>query len=165
MQKTREGSADTGMAWGVKASFLAYIRAMPDGCIVVEGGSATTNGGEFYFPLENAERDASGNHTLCFGGGVRFTAHHGLLSVVLRRPRVQIHDGGGVLSVEHQDHLLPIADLRQIHRTLEGDVAMWVVAGVTLTKAGTSLFSGPYCLGEPLAPLTLRAAESSTHHY
>ncbi|RIV37953.1 HtaA domain-containing protein [Micromonospora radicis] len=146
---------DLGFAWSVKDSFLHYIRGMPDGRVEVSDGAAVTSAGEFYFPLVAVE-SSPGTLKLSFGGEVRFTAHRGLLSVALKRPRIDLHDAHAELFVRPDDLDRQVAAIELPPRILDGDVAMWLNSATVLAGDGPEMFGGTYPPGEPLAPLTVR---------
>lgn len=147
--------ADLGFAWSVKDTFLQYIRSMPDGDITWSNGAAVTDGGQFYFPLASTTHDAA-VATLCFGGQIRFTAHHGLLSVSIAEPIVRVGADGARLSVRLGSKEQHIADIDLSPRIIDHDVVMWLDARAQLAGDGAEMFGGTYSLGEPLAPLTIR---------
>ncbi len=147
--------ADLGFAWSVKDSFLSYVSGMRDGDIAWDAGASVTNDGEFYFPLRAAHR-ATDALMLLFCGSVRFTAHHGLLSVSITNPRITIRDGAADLLLRVGNSDERIAILKLPPRIEDGDVTMWLRSGVALADFGSELFGGSYAAGEPFAPLTLR---------
>lgn len=157
--------ADLGFAWSVKDSFLQYIRGMRDGDISWSAGAAVTSSGEFFFPLADVRRTPTGA-MLSFRGIVTFTAHHGLLSVSVRQPRIALRDGLADLSISVGEAEEKIATLSLPPQIQDGDVAMWLNCPAELAASGPELFGGTYADGEPLAPLTIRipaAAAASTN--
>lgn len=146
--------ADTGCAWAVKESFLAYIKGLRDGQVSLGGGAAATSTGEFYFPFTGVERYDDAATALCFGGTVRFTGHYGFMSVVLENPRIHLSDGAGTLVNGADEQGLAELDLPE---PLDGGgVRMWTPVPARLAAPGVELFGDTYAVGELLAPLTIR---------
>lgn len=153
--------ADLGLAWGVKESFLRYVRGMPDGAVRWRDGAAVTSDGEFYFPLARAS-GARAARVLEFRGEVRFVAHRGLLSVTFKNPVVRMGESSGELRVRNGAGEETIGALQPPPPIVDGHVAMWQQTPVSLAGAGPELFGGAYAAGEPLAPLTVRAPVDPT---
>ncbi|MFC7859422.1 HtaA domain-containing protein [Arthrobacter koreensis] len=87
---------DTGLVWGLKESFLAYVAGCPDGSVELSPGTGQLPDGSFYFsPDPDAPAPA-----LHFRGGVRLRAHGGMLDVCLADPRVEGTDGRLLLTAE-----------------------------------------------------------------
>lgn len=145
------------LQWGVKKSFLDYIRSMPDGAVTALDPAAVLDS-TCVFPGE--VRDQS---RLTFRGGVRFTGHHGLLDLTLKGLSLDRSEAGWHLSIADPyaagqrvalavvDSLtLPIANDSAADRTARGRGA-----GVRLTAEGADLFFGPYSEGTALDDLVL----------
>ncbi|WP_311258475.1 HtaA domain-containing protein [Microbacterium sp. WCS2018Hpa-9] len=147
--------ADLGFAWSVKDSFLQYIRGMRDGDIGWNAGAAVTSTGEFFFPLAGVAHVGE-TMILSFRGTVSFTAHHGLLSVSVSRPRITVGDGLARLTTEVGGVEQQIAAIDLPPRIHDGDVTMWLNCAVRLSGVGPEHFGGSYAEGEQLAPLTVR---------
>jgi hypothetical protein len=148
--------ADLGLAWGVKDSFLQYIRGMRDGDIRWGSGAAVTSGGEFFFPLVDIRR-VEGARVLSFRGVVTFTAHRGLLSVTIAHPRLRLRSDSADLVIRVGGVEDTIAGVELPPQIQDGDVAMWLNSTVALAENGATLFGGTYSKGEQMAPLTVRA--------
>lgn len=153
--------ADLGLAWAVRTSFLRYVVGS-GGRIRVGGGAATTSSGEIYFPLAEVTRDAeAAPREVRLGGEVDFTAHGGMLHLVLRNPVLRLSAEGAELSVESPQpssivERVVVVDVNLGAGESSESVLMWRDAATTLTVAGAALFGGSYGAGEPMAPLTVR---------
>ncbi|WP_176697502.1 HtaA domain-containing protein [Arthrobacter koreensis] len=87
---------DTGLVWGLKESFLAYVAGCPDGSVELSPGTGQLPDGSFYFSPD-PDAPAAALH---FRGGVRLRAHGGMLDVSLADPRVEGTDGRLLLTAE-----------------------------------------------------------------
>lgn len=149
-------SADLGMAWAVKESFVQYVQSMPDGRILLREGAAVTNTRQFYFPFRSLDQ-SDGNFVLQFGGEARFLAHHGLMSVSICNPKINVGPDGACLSIEQGNEIVHLAHLNLPAVSVEEGINMWANVPVALTSAGAAVFADSYSAGETLAPLTVRA--------
>jgi len=147
--------ADLGFAWGVKESFLNYVRAMPGGFIGCGVGAGVTSTDEFYFPLAAVDRSGEALR-LEFRGEVKFVAHHGLMTVTLADPIIDLQAHGAILSVRAGETESMIATIDLPAMVDHDGVAMWRDAPTRLAGKGPEMFGGNYAVGEQLAPLTLR---------
>lgn len=154
--------ADFGMAWAVKDSFVNYVRAMSDGRILMGYGAAVTSTREFYFPFAGLDRIDERCLMLRFSGEVRFVAHHGLMSVLLRNPRIEINDDTAFLTIEQGRTWVRLAEFQLPTAHLEDGVAMWAGLDVALSATGVETFGDTYSAGETLAPLTIRVPAGVT---
>lgn len=154
----------TGLVWGLKSSFLEYLGRMPDSQWVLAGGAGTTPTGEFYFELADDSGFArgSGLGTLKFRGSVRFSAHHGMLFVMITDPWMEFGADGIVLSVEDpasgpegdgRVSLVAVAPVIPTETTVN---LAWTSMPTSLLPAGVEVFNDVYAVGEPFAPLHLR---------
>lgn len=146
---------DIGFAWALKRSFVEYIAGMRDGRMSLEGEAALTSTQEFYFPFRSTQR-GNGDWVSSFSGGLRFVAHHGLLSVAIRNPQLRVAGEFGSLLIDGPDGRVEIAHLTMTEPTRDGDVLMWRCDDVRLSPSAVELFGGSYDAGEPLAPITAR---------
>lgn len=151
-------SADLGLGWAVKESFVQYVRRSRGSRVWVDGGAAATSTDDFYFPLRAAETVGDSVVVFYFAGMVGFAAHMGMLSLRVSSPRVEIElsSGAGILSVEQSDGMRRIAHVRLGQPIVDGAVYMWLGAEVALTAVGAELFEANYAAGERMSPLTLR---------
>lgn len=132
------------LVWGVKASFLAYVRAV-GGTVVADAG-ALEEDGAFVFP---AAPSSPADLEWHFVGRATFAAHDGLLAVELRDPWVRLVDAGIELSV---------LDGTGRRRTLahgRSDGPVDQAVPVVLAPGAEHLFGSTYPAGTELAPLTL----------
>lgn len=143
------------LSWQVKTSFVHYVRRIAAGTCEVADGAELDADGVFQFPLTEATRKADG-WLLRFGGGARFSAHHGFLDVELRGLELMLPTGaqGGALGVESAEgDRVTIATMAPAAPT-EGDgVLRWASLVPCLTDAGAELFGSVYPPGSELAPL------------
>jgi hypothetical protein len=149
--------ADLGMVWSVKDSFVRYVQSMRDGRILLRDGAAVTNTRQFYFPFKSLDHSGENNYVLHFGGEAHFLAHHGLMSVSIRHPRIEVGDDGAYLSIEQDNEAVRIASLDLPEALQEQGVTMWANVRVTLADSGAATFADNYPAGETLAPVTMRA--------
>lgn len=118
--------------------------------------------GEFYFPLVGVEYDEEGCvREARFGGEVEFTAHGGMLRVVIGDPLLTVHGRAAVLSFvpsagESTEEPIDVVDVVLEGAKADGPVQMWHEAATALTHAGAELFGWSYATGEPMAALTVR---------
>lgn len=155
--------ADVGLAWGVKQSFLAYLRSTGDATVAVSSGAAMTRDGEFYFPLESTnEFDAATRRgTIRFGGSVQIDAHFGALSLRLADLSLVIGEQTASLRVNDvastaSPRPFRIADVAVGDAIADGSVLMWRSLPAVLAGDSVMTFGGAYPAGEPMDPLTVR---------
>ncbi|MEV1025270.1 HtaA domain-containing protein [Streptomyces sp. NPDC050264] len=143
------------LSWGVKASFVHYVRAVAAGtCEAVDGAELDADT-VFRFPLTEADRNDDG-WTLRFEGGARFWAHHGFLDVELRRLALDLtsHASGGTLSAVNGDgDRVVLGTLPPAAPAERGGVIRWSGLVPCLTEAGAELFGTVYPPGSELASL------------
>lgn len=149
--------ADLGMAWAVKDSFVRYVQSMRDGRILLREGAAVTKTRQFYFPFRSLDQSDGDNFVLQFGGEARFLAHHGLMSVSISHPKIDVGPDGAYLSIQQGNEIVRLADLSLPAVSVEDGVSMWADIQVALTSPGAAVFADSYSAGEILAPLTMRA--------
>ena len=149
--------ADLGMAWSVKDSFVRYVQSMGEGRILLRDGAAVTNTRQFYFPLKGLDQADENNYVLHFGGEAHFLAHHGLMSVSIRHPKIKVAADGAYLCIEQDNETVRLASLDLPEALQEDGVTMWANVRVTLAGSGAATFADNYSAGETLAPLTMRA--------
>ncbi len=153
----------SGLIWGVKASFLAYLSRMSDLKSSVNGAVVTAGGG-FYFPLASADDydPATGLGTLRFDGDVRFSGHHGMLFVMFAQPWVTFEAGRVTLdfvdpsSHPRLDRRLPMADLVAQEWTDHLGARAWPGLPATLREESVEIFNGVYPVGEAMESVDIR---------
>jgi ferredoxin len=139
--------AVASLLWGVKASFVAYVRAV-GGSVVADEGAYETEAG-FVFP-------AAPSHGVDlewrFTGRLTCLAHDGLLDVAVADPWVHLVDAGVELSVLDQ-RAERAARTTVASGPSDGPLAMPIP--VALDAGAEHLFGSTYPAGTPLAPLVL----------
>ncbi|UOQ56029.1 HtaA domain-containing protein [Leucobacter allii] len=140
----------TSLHWGVKASFLGYLGAMPDGEVTPLAPAELLDGRTLRFP-EIGTGGAAGAGSRRFAGGVRFTGHGGVLDLVIAEPALESGDGPDGWIVTIADPYAPGARLALATvGPIDERAGRTVGGGVALTEAGADLFFGPYVAGTPL---------------
>jgi hypothetical protein len=156
----------TGLLWGIKTSFVSYLKGMPDMRSSISGGATVTSRGRFLFPLASSEDyDVSTNRgVLKFTGDLRFSAHFGMLFVAFIDPWVSIDDNGAQLSVADPDSYpdatvrLPMVDLAAPQSHDHGPLRTWQGTNTTLRAEAVAFFNEVYAVGEEFDPLDMRIA-------
>jgi len=144
-----------GLTWGIRGSFLTYLHSLADGSIDLSDDATTTADGLFCFPFLGGYEGAGGQW-LCFGGGVRFLGHGGLLEVPLRNLRVHVVRDEATLFTEQSDgSLFPLGALTLPEPTLSDDALVWEAASVVLSEAGGRFFGSQYPAGTVMDPLSI----------
>ncbi|MGO3153886.1 MAG: HtaA domain-containing protein [Galactobacter sp.] len=144
---------EAGLVWRIKASFVDYIEAMPDGRVHVSDGARSTDDG-FFFP--SAGTDNAGTES--FSGTVSFNGHHGLLCINITDPTVLAATGSRPRTIEIADTISPGGRL-QLARLVSVPEAAPSAATRTyqprLTDAGSDLFFERYPAGTVLDNLVI----------
>jgi hypothetical protein len=154
-----------GLYWGIKASFFAYIRGMPDGSASVGAGARPVSGGAIAF-ARHESGDPASSQALRFRGEVHFTGHFGLLSLVIADPIVELADDRAILSVrtvtaESGSHTPLVTFLPDVDDSLSR-VRIISAGDVRLLEQGTDLFNNSYPPGEPFDPILVVEPRAST---
>lgn len=150
-----------GLHWGIKASFMNYMAAMPDSQASAVGGATPTAGNLLVWePAGSPPSKPNTDLVLAFRGDVRFTGHGGLLSVRLADPCITTRGGEAVLTVLDPSRADPARRLRLACLTLEtrpasGRLRIWLSKDVRLAEEGTALFNDVYPAGEQMEPLAI----------
>ncbi len=142
------------LRWGVKSSFLRYVRVIAHGTYTVTQGARADTEDVFEFPIAGAE-ERGGHWVLSFSGSVRFEAHHGFLDVTLAELTLAVGPERGSLSIaspENQDRVV-IATVSGAGPAVDEDWLRWPALEAELTEAGAEVFGGVYPAGTELAPL------------
>ncbi|MCX6499420.1 MAG: HtaA domain-containing protein [Arthrobacter sp.] len=147
-----------GLTWGIKGSFMRYLSAIEDTTVAVEDGASLLEMGAFNFTLAGSSVDAStGAGSFDFHGKVALSAHAGMLSLVLRNPRVDIDGTIASLSIDGgTTHRLVLCELEGGAYEALGSDLVWSADQVHLTVAGAGVFGGQYPPGQELDPVRLR---------
>jgi hypothetical protein len=153
-----------GLRWGIKSSFVEYIRRMPDGQGRLGDGAVPVGLVEILYPPERGELhtmdDGSIERSWIFRGQVRFSGHFGMLVVRVAAPALTVRDGRAELTVADPSATetgarLALVTLRLDPRPAPDGIELWQGTDVRLTAAGTGLFNDVYPEGEPFEPLTV----------
>ncbi|WP_243232118.1 HtaA domain-containing protein [Microbacterium sp. CIAB417] len=140
-----ETCAVTGgsLTWGFKESFRSYI----SGTIAkgswepVDGASYTTP--VFSWPATGGSVDpATGEGSVSFGGGVRFTGHNGLLDTTIAQPTLVIDSSGAhllldVSGLSMEDALAGATD--RVHSAAQVDFVALDLAAAASTTTDTGI--------------------------
>jgi hypothetical protein len=143
------------LVWGVKTSFVAYVRAV-GGSVVADEGAYETDAG-FVFP---AAPSRAADLEWRFTGRLTCHAHDGLLDVAVADPWVRLVDAGLELSVLELGVLDPRAEggARTTVASGPSDGPLGTPIPVALAPRAEHLFGSTYPAGTPLAPLVLSPA-------
>lgn len=135
------------LRWGVRASFLDYLRGLDDGEVAATGDASFDDVG-FEFPLADATGfdPATGRGILAFSGAARFRGHGGMLDLLLADPHLHCADES-VLTVDVEGRRMPFA-------TVELGTG-WTDAPTALTREGSALLNDVYRPGTQLDPLSV----------
>ncbi len=153
-------AAAFGLRWGIKRSFVDYVRRMPDGKGWVGDGALPVGTHEVLYGSDVAGRrtaaDGAEERFWAFRGDVRFSGHAGMLAVRLAAPVLTLRDGAGDLTVAgFGDERLTLVTLRLTAQPAPEGTQLWHGEDVRLTEAGTELFNEVYAPGEPFEQMTL----------
>ncbi|MDQ7909339.1 HtaA domain-containing protein [Phytohabitans sp. ZYX-F-186] len=155
-----------GLRWGIKASFIEYLRRMPGGRASASDGAVPVGTNEIFFAFDPAVRPPAehGQAAWAFRGDVRFSGHFGLLFVRVAAPWIVLDAGSAVLTIAppHEREDAPRVPL--VTATLEragrhAGTEAWTSTSVRLTSAGAEIFNDVYPEGEPFAPLTVQVPD------
>jgi hypothetical protein len=156
-----------GLRWGIKNSFVDYVRGLRDGKGWTGDGATPTGSHEILFAPKAAEWGPPGGiaeRSWFFRGDVRFSGHAGMLFVQVTSPVLTMFeslDGTAQLTVatpptSDGPDRLPLVTLHLAREPAPKGVEVWSGTNVRLTEAGAALFNGVYPAGEPFQPLTMR---------
>jgi hypothetical protein len=99
-----------GLRWGIKRSFIEYVRRMPDGRGRIGDGAIPVGSDEVFFSLDDgfagddgkpaAVEQIDGGTLFALRGDVLFSGHFGFLAVRTARPRLLLNGASSMLTVE-----------------------------------------------------------------
>ncbi|WP_052337035.1 HtaA domain-containing protein [Nocardioides alkalitolerans] len=162
-----------GLRWGIKTSFIDYVRRMPGGRGTVGEGATPVGSHEMLFALDAApppaEATAGAVRAWAFRGDVRFTGHGGMLFVRVANPWVVLGADEAVLSIEDPYQTPDAPRLPLVTMRLRSDPAAeadgleaWFSTEVRLTPEGVELFNDVYQVGEAFEPVAIIAPLPTT---
>ena len=169
------GDIPFGLLWGIKRSFVTYVRRMPDGQGSIHDGAVPLGEDTILFPVAEAMGKAAGgaaggvaegaadpapDHTWAFRGDVRFRGHGGMLFVRVAAPLITVRGDTAELSIEDPyaragADRVPLVTLRLKSGPAPEGAAVWLGSDVRLTEAGSQLFNDVYPAGEPFEQLSV----------
>ena len=161
------GHLPFGLLWGIKRSFVAYVRRMPDGQGSIHDGAVPLGEDTILFPVgEPVDEPLAGasagapDHTWAFRGDVRFRGHGGMLFVRVAAPLITVRGDTAELSIEDPyaragADRVPLVTLRLEPGPAPEGAAVWLGSDVRLTEAGSELFNDVYPAGEPFEQLSV----------
>ncbi|MDR2255263.1 MAG: HtaA domain-containing protein [Arthrobacter sp.] len=156
------------LSWGVKSSFVSYVKGGIAKGKVTTGGGAVATGSGFSWGAGSGSLSENGTGTVSFPGSVRFTGHDGLMDTTLSGLRVQVTGSGTavlIANVKSQD--MEGKDLSASNVTFAnvkfsgGSASGFSGASVTLTAAGAKSFAGFYNAGQAMDSMTLSVGKAS----
>ena len=154
-------SAQPGLTWGLKRSFIRYISSLRDGQHAELEGASLVPPSSFRFSTDSTELDDDGTGTIRFRGQVRLGGHGGMLFVMIADPWVEIGRDAALLTVVDVEHWpdtsrrMPLATLELPDATRTEAGLLWSSVEVRLTREGTEVFNDQYAVGEEMDPLTM----------
>ena len=155
------GEIPFGLLWGIKRSFIAYVRRMPDGQGSIHDGAVPLGEDTILFPpLPDTAAGAGADRSWAFGGDVRFRGHGGMLFVRVAAPLVTVRGDTAEVSIEDpyarpEADRVPLVTLRLEPGPAPEGADVWLGSDVRLTEAGSVLFNDVYQPGEPFEQLSV----------
>jgi len=151
------------MSWSIKKSFWDYVRDA-DGEVSTIGG-ARIRGAEVEFPAnpETDDDDSSlrddTSHVVRYCGGVKFTAHYGMLTVIIQDPWVETTANGTLLTIhdgesEGTPTRIVFATLYPQDPIESDNFIAFREVPTSLSPQGSALFSFNYQAGSELEPIS-----------
>ena len=157
---TNTGAWRGELRWGVKDSFLAYVRS--SGGEIRVGAPCRLDGDEFVFlrALDGVQIDGLTPRGVArFEGSVRFIAHGGMLDVTLADPSLDFGAPRLMLNVADEDgDRIDLAQLGPAGALDRDGVLEWIGVPAMLTGDGSDTFNGVYPSYTEFAPLSLTLA-------
>jgi Htaa len=157
------GDIPYGLLWGIKRSFVAYVRRMPDGQGSIHDGAVPLGEDTILFPPGDVPAEtpgAGGERTFSFRGDVRFRGHAGMLFVRVAAPVITVRGDQAELSIEDpyarpEGDRVPLVTLTLQPGPAPEGATVWLGSDVRLTEAGSVLFNDVYQPGEPFEQLSV----------
>jgi hypothetical protein len=138
--------------WAVKPSFVRYVRTVAAGRCEAVDGATESAAGVFEFPLVEFSEQAEGR-VLSFGGGVRFSAHHGFLDVDLRELELTLTPQCADLRIAAAEGSVIIATMDAVVPVNDAGLLRWTGLVPRLTEVGVEVFGDVYQVGSEMDPL------------
>lgn len=148
-----------GLRWGIKTTFIEYLRRMPDGRGSVGDGAVPVGTNEIFFEFDpTVEPEVEPGQTAwAFRGDVRFTGHYGMLFVRIAQPWLVVDSGSATLTIIGPDDIrVPLVTASLESGGGRSETAIWISSDVRLTAAGVPLFNDVYQEGEPFDHLVVQ---------
>lgn len=154
--------ARSGLVWGVRSSFVEYVRDF-GGTVELSEGAGTIATGEYYFALADATAfdPETGRGTLRFRGQVHFQGHHGMLSVAIADPSVTFGDSSCTLDVTTDGGPLKIVELHLGQSNWARGDLRWDAIPSTLAATAVTTFNDSYPAGTMFDPVSIRLERSA----
>lgn len=163
-----QGLPPHGLRWGIKASFIDYVRRMPGGRGTIGEGAVPVGASDTLYSLDPAPPTSAAVdgalRAWAFRGDVRFTGHGGMLFVRIANPWIVLGEQEAVLSIEDPYQTEGAPRIPLVTMQLRSDPAAeadgleaWFSSDVRLTPEGVPLFNDVYQVGEPFEPLSVIA--------
>lgn len=156
-----------GLRWGIKASFVEYVRRMPDGKGSVGDGAVPVGTGDLFYEYDAAASEEGDTTVWAFRGDARFSGHYGMLFVRIAHPRLEVTGESAVLTIEDPQaregaSRVPLVTAALQHVDTRDGTAVWGSDNVALTPEGVELFNDVYAAGEPFEPLVVQIPDRGT---
>ena len=153
-----QGDIPFGLLWGIKRSFVAYVRRMPDGQGSIHDGAVPLGEDTILFPA--AGGTSADGDTFTFRGDVRFRGHGGMLFVRVAAPVITVRGDRAELSIEDpyaraDAERVPLVTLQLEPGPAPEGAQVWLGSNVRLTEAGAVLFNDVYQPGEEFEQLSV----------
>ena len=153
-----------GLRWGIKGSFVDYVRRMPDGKGSVGNGAHPVGTGDLFYEYDDeASTFATDDRPAvwAFRGDVRFSGHFGMLFVRVAHPRLEVRGAAAVLTIEDPEARdgaprVPLVTATLQHVSTRDGTQVWGSDDVALTSEGVALFNNVYTEGEPFEPIVVQ---------
>lgn len=145
--------AAPSLVWEVKKSFRDYVTGV--GGIIETATPASVSGEGYRFPRGAAPAAPRGaGSVLTFCGTVTFSAHQGLMRLVVADPQVHLRGRYGQLSIAGGEGRIVIADLEITGAARHGNLLYWAAASARLADDGAAAFDFHYPPGTELSPVS-----------
>jgi hypothetical protein len=153
----------SGLSWGLKQSFRAYVESAGGSIETAEGATRTADGAFAFSVAPGQALELSVDGKLQgvgrFVGEVRCEAHGGMLKVFLADPSIEIGPAGAFVAVADthaRDRRVELAQLDLAAATIAEDGA-WVIPA-KLARDGWQVLGDHYPPSTPLDPVRVRLA-------